>query len=292
MKYFCEHCNKTYKNANSLYSHRSKYHNSNSNTDVNQSPKKSNIISCNFCHKQFKHNSNRYRHQKNCHLNPDIVTNTVSKHQSLLNNNQLSNILSQDKSTIESLIKVLSESISKDTNSMAHSQNMTNSQNLTNSQNTTINNTVVVSLGNENVQDKLSTYEQVNILKQKNKALEELIKLVHFSNKYPQFHNIAIDNDVAYKYDDESKGFKEIAKYDLIKEVIEERAGDIYDFNEANKLYTSKKTYNIINNELFKMDKIEAEREKVFENTEDIICTGTDYLLENKKIKLIKKSIH
>ena len=283
MNNYCKICDKQYSSYKSLWQHNNKYHISDT---IIEQPKKKKLNRirpvCEFCGRSYANHSNLNRHLTKCQMKP--IDTKLNDNKSI----QLSNILSQDKSTIESLIKVLSESISKD--SMSHSHNVNNQQ-MNNSQNTTINNTVVVSLGNENVPHQLTEREQLNILKQKNKALEELIKLVHFSNKYPQFHNIAINEDVAYKYDDDIKGFIEIDKEELITKVIQKRVDDISDINWSNKSKIHKDIYENINKYISGLGntskQIEAEEE-----VEDVVCKGTEYLLNAKKIKLIKKSIH
>ena len=54
-----------------------------------------------------------------------------------------------------------------------------------NSQNNITNNINIVSLGNENLSEVLTTQEKLGILKQKEQALDEIIKYTHFNKKFP-----------------------------------------------------------------------------------------------------------
>lgn len=303
MKYICEYCNKTYKNANSLYSHRSKYH-SNNTIDINKQKKKK-VIKCNFCDSEFKYKNNKYRHQKTCKSNPNYIlksseSNSRSNNEALKPSTvealigSLSNSKSNNEgikpSTVEALIKVLSQSIAKDSNNNYDINNQklnnnNNNHNHSHNKTTTINNNVIVALGNENIPYQLTAQEQQNILKQKSKALEELIKLVHFSNKYPQFHNIAIDDDIAYKYDDKLCDFTEVSKDDLIHDIIELRVDDISEINWLNKLNVHNDTYSYIDNYISQLANT-SNTIKAKEITENTICHGTQSLLNAKKLTL------
>ena len=147
------------------------------------------------------------------------------------------------------------------------------------------NNNITISLGNENLSDVLSLQEQVNILKQKNEALEEMIKHVHFNKKYPQFHNIAMDENTGYIYDASSGKFIQVPKEELMIDLIENRMNDICEFNDDNKIGLSKKNHQHIKNYI-NMFNIDNYVNKKMENIEPIIYTGTQKLLNNKKIKI------
>jgi hypothetical protein len=133
-------------------------------------------------------------------------------------------------------------------NTQSNNANSNNTQ--TNSNNTQTNiNIQLVPLGQENLTEVLSTNEQVKILKQKNKSLETIIKYVHFNQKYPQFQNIALketNSNIGHMYNDEANDFIEVAKDDLIIDLIENRMNDIYDFMVENKANISDKNYKII----------------------------------------------
>jgi hypothetical protein len=181
-------------------------------------------------------------------------------------------------------------------NTNAHNTNNTennaNSHNTNNTNNTNVHNTNtqniinIVPLGNENVIDTLTVQEQINILKQKNKALEAIIKTVHFNKKYPQFQNIAIDHESnGYKYDRMLKRFKEIPKNELLMDLIESRINDIYDLNEENKQKISQKTHKYISSyiDMFNLDHVINQN---MSSIESRIVSESQPLLINKKIKL------
>jgi len=158
--------------------------------------------------------------------------------------------------------------------------NTTNSHNPNHSNNT---NNITISLGNENLSDVLSLQEQINILKQKNEALETLIKHVHFNKKYPQFHNIAIDDNKGYIYDETSKKFTEVPKEELMMDIIESRMNDICDFNDDNRMRLSRKKYEYMKSYI-NMFNINHFVNKKMECVEPIIYSGTQRLLDSKKI--------
>jgi hypothetical protein len=132
----------------------------------------------------------------------------------------------------------------------------------------------------------ISKNDQIKILKQKNDALLEIIKLVHFSSKYPQFHNIAIKEGKAYQYNDIENKFLETPKENMLFDLIENRVNDIYDFNEENKLSVSKKIYEFIRcyTNMFEFEtKVKSSINKV----EPLIESETYKLLSSKQIKII-----
>ena len=96
----------------------------------------------------------------------------------------------------------------------------------------------IVELGKENLIDVLTDQEQKEILKRKYKSIETLVSHVHFNHKYPQFHNIIItniNNNIAYRYDGNSKQFKAIEKNKLLEDIIDCRSIDIETFYDEHK---------------------------------------------------------
>jgi hypothetical protein len=280
-------CNKEYSSYKSLWQHNKKYHTTNSSCEhTNKKKKKTKKYICGFCDKLYANSSNLNRHKKIC---KNKITTQIYNSNAL----ELS-----DQKTIESILKLLSQSINGINNHSRNStQNMSNSQNTTNhmsdSQNTTnniinsgnTNNITVYALGNENISEILSDAEQKNILKQKTNSLEEIIKLVHFNKKYPQFHNIAIDDDIGYKYDSKSKTFIEVPKDDLIHAVVVKRGDDIGEINKRQKIHIPKTTYSSIDEYISSIG-TDSNSKLAKETAEYAICDGTYYLTSTKKIKL------
>jgi hypothetical protein len=296
MEYYCEVCNKFYSTKNSLWNHKKKYH---EGRKVHKSINKKVILSCLYCNKKFVNKSNMNRHKKICKELPipkvvepvyksnlgvnldNVVEKVVDVSKVAIQNNKtdsILNFLTENNSSLQP-----QNQIRGNQNNMPNdSHNTTNSYNPNNSHNT---NNITISLGNENLTDVLTLQEQVNILKQKNEALEEMIKHVHFNKKYPQFHNIAMDENNGYIYDVDSEKFIQVPKEELMIDLIENRMNDICEFNDDNKLRLSKKNYEHIKSYV-NMFNINHYVNKKMQNIEPIIYTGTQKLLGNKKIKI------
>jgi hypothetical protein len=304
MKYYCEVCNKSYSTKNSLWNHKKNYH---EGSKANKSINKKVSLSCLYCNKTFANKSNMNRHKKNCKELPElevvepvhknslgvdldnVVEKVVDVSKVAINNNKTDSILNFLLEN-NSLLQPQNQIHGNDNNMPNDSYNpITNSHNSTNNSHNTTNNTtnnnITISLGNENLSDVLSLQEQVNILKQKNEALEEMIKYVHFNKKYPQFHNIAMDENTGYIYDAMSQKFIQIPKEELMIDLIENRMNDICEFNDDNKMRLSTKNYEHIKSYV-NMFNINQYVNKKMENIEPIIYTGTQKLLNGKRIKI------
>jgi hypothetical protein len=282
----CNVCDKIYASSTSLWTHNKKYHNTteNKNKPVN---KKSNI-QCQYCEKQFGNYSNRGKHNKICKSNPINIKPVIQNPDITIEliNNLIPEIING--------LNINQENISKLQPHIAGNNNLQGNNNnspITNSNNQiTNNNNFIISLGNENLSDVISKNDQIKILKQKNDSLLEIIKLVHFGSKYPQFHNIAIKEGKAYQYNDTENKFLEISKENMLYELIENRVNDIYDFNEENKLSISKKIYSFIKS-YTNMFEIQTKLERNIYIIEPVIESETNKLLNNKQIK-IKSSLY
>jgi hypothetical protein len=287
---YCSECDKIFSSYKSLWIHNKNSH------------KRSTNHICKYCSNKYSNKSNLNRHEKKCKKQNIQKTNEENKEP--IENNQfndkgLDNTINSND--YQNIIKILVDKLGTNTNSQtsnnAHSHNTNNTENSayshnTNTHNTNTNNTntqniiTIVPLGNENVIDTLTAQEQINILKQKNKALEAIIKTVHFNKKYPQFQNIAIDDkSTGYKYDRMLKKFKEIPKDELLMDLIENRISDIYDLNNENKQNISQKTHKYINSyiDMFNLDHVINQN---MNNIESHIMTESQPMLINKKIKL------
>jgi hypothetical protein len=113
-----------------------------------------------------------------------------------------------------------------------------------NNNNNTINNIInnnnnyIIGIGNENLDEVFSRKEKLDILRRGYSCLDYLIEYVHFNENYPQFKNILItnlQNNLAYKYDEDKKIFITISKERLLEDIISERMYDINTFYEELK---------------------------------------------------------
>ena len=112
-------------------------------------------------------------------------------------------------------------------------QKINNQLNNNHINNGTVNNINIVQLGNENLEDILSSKEKLKILNKKGNSLKELVELVHISDKYTQFKNVYItnlQNTIGYKFDSKNNQFIAVNKSDLLDDIIDCRMCDIQTF--------------------------------------------------------------
>ena len=117
-------------------------------------------------------------------------------------------------------------------------KNSNNTCNTNNIINTTNNITYRVELGNENLQSRLTEREKKRILEKMHSSLIEYIKLVHFSEKYPDCMNFFCTNlrsNHAHVYSEPQKQF--ITKYasDFFNTVIDTRLDEIITMFDEHK---------------------------------------------------------
>ena len=239
--YKCDICNKIYSSYKSLWNHNKRFHinintnvnnvNINVNTNVNTNVNNVNIIKCNNCNKIFKIRSTKSEHKKkSCKLNPNINNNELIE---LKNKNiELENSLKEIKELLINS-KIHHKTLQK-INKQLNTTN--NNNNITNNNNVTINNTInLVSLGSENLSDVLNKREKLNILKDMYGSISTIVKYVHFNDKFPQFKTMLItnmQNNIAYKYNEDENRFLTIPKDELLNDLITIRLDDIIAFNE------------------------------------------------------------
>jgi hypothetical protein len=117
-------------------------------------------------------------------------------------------------------------------------QKINNQLNMNN--NGIINNNFVVQLGYEDFNNVLSEKEKIGLLNKHSNSVVEMVKMVHVNpnEKYKQYKSMYItnlQNNVAYKYDDECKKFIAVSKSDLLDSIIDNRLADIESFHEDYK---------------------------------------------------------
>ncbi len=130
--------------------------------------------------------------------------------------------------------------------------------NIINENNGTINNnTFIIALGHENLQETFSKKEKINVLKNRFNSLPFLVEYTHFNSKYPQFKNILItntQNNLAYRYDSKKKQFIAVNKNELLEDIVDERMCDINSFYEELETDLDEKTKEILDKVKDKID--------------------------------------
>ena len=264
-KFICKICNKNYKSYQSLWNHNHRFHPNTNHSEQNMSisvsilshnEQKLEIFKCEFCNKEYKHIQSKNRHQKKCTL---IYKNKCEKLEK--ENLELKNKYKEHDNEIKELKDQLLEMMNKQCK--MHHQTFNKIQNqLTNNfygstenyNNCTFN---LVQLGNENLVETLSKKEQLKVLNKKYNSLNYLVDYIHCNDKFPEFNNVIItnlQNNVAYKYDQNKKKFIAIKKDELIDDIIYYRMGDLEEFYDIHLDNLDSKTKNIITNIINKME--------------------------------------
>lgn len=273
--YYCNSCQKTYKSYKTFWYHNKTHHKIIQDTDISTNLKTpennlkipdftsyipentlkisdDNIVDsnkkiyiCEYCNKKFTRIDNMHFHQSNsCKKKELIIKENETLKLALSEIAELKKLLlvkmnKENKAhprTIEKINRALANKYNNSNNTLTNTHNNNNNNNtLTN--NTLINNNYnIIALGNEKLEDVLTDKQKINILRKDNKCLEELIKLVHTNNKYPQFKNILITNvmnNIGYIYDEKEKRFITTTKDELLDMLIIHRMSDIVDFYET-----------------------------------------------------------
>ena len=253
----CDKCSKKYKYRQNLHRHISLKHNLNGDKNGNQNGDKNGdtnddkngdkngdkindnqtkvtLFQCKYCNKEFNFNQSRYRHQKTC------------KHKMYSNNEKIYSKIDLDKE-INKISNILIKKFKKLLKEEKIGDNICN--NIGNQLNDhaigTQNNITIVSLGKEDVLNTLSQNEKIEILEKRYMSVLELIKLMHCSDKYPQFNNSIITNlrsRQALTFDEDTGKFVSTNKEDLMKNIVSYRTSDVEDILDENKEDVSDKT--------------------------------------------------
>jgi hypothetical protein len=314
-QYYCIDCEKFYKSAKSLYLHKTTYH--------AKAPQKKKKLICTYCKKIFI----RYDHYTNhiercCKLSVSSDDNLpIGKRNTKTNvSPNIPLNLDDTYNSKEHIIKNLEHMIDgqlfdqvKNQLGMSHSNigdqnnytdNRANNNNsgisgYNNSVNHTINQIKIVPLGQENLSEILTAKEQINILNKRCQALEEIIKYVHFNDKYPQFQNMMISDlnrDIAYKYDTDKHDYVMVKKSDLINNLIENRVDDIDEFYNNNFEKLGKANQKIIGQYIDNLTNDEENNEGRYlqEKKKDIelVMYNNQSMIKKKILKLRKNKIN
>lgn len=282
MEYYCNICNKKYVSYKSLWNHNSKYHKPIVNTKVIDVNTNVNISkhSCKHCNKEFTTRQSKSRHEihycdEKYELNNIKIIEEKNKENELL------------KKQNDELIKLLQKSLKIHPKSL----NKINNQLVNNG--TINNNTInIVQLGKENLSEILSNNQKMNILNRQAMSINDLVELIHVSNKYTQFKNVYITNlqsNFGYMYNEKSKKFIAVNKNELINDILDSRMYDIEKFYE--EVYPKMDPYkadrikhfiNRMTNDKDKMKGLKKEEIKlILYNNKETIMKIKDSILEN-----------
>jgi hypothetical protein len=282
MEFKCDQCNKSYKSYQSRWNHVNRYHNnitlkkpSETSSITSKMPQNSTIqvknkLSCSFCGKQLSRLDNLKRHEQKCKDKPN-ENKSSNKNLEIIIEKQ-SKELAELKELIQKSMKIHPKTLQK-----------INSQ-LGNIVNGDVNNNIVIQVGNEDFNKVLTENEKLYLLNKYANSVVEMVKMVHISDdeKYKQYKSMYItnlQNNVAYRYDEESKKFIAVTKNELLESIIENRLADIEnfhtDYKEKITPFTSKQITKFIermNNEKdYKDVKKEQIKFAIYNGREEII---------------------
>jgi hypothetical protein len=232
MVVICKHCNKEFASYSSRSNHVKKYHTNDVTKSVTYVTKnvtkcnknvKDNGYNCKYCNEQFNTRQTRWRHEKICQVedkNPDEIKELKKE------NEEMKKQMQELKDLIQKSMKIHPKTLQKINNQLNN--------------NGVINNNFVVQLGYEDFDKVLSEKEKIGLLNKHSNSVVEMVKMVHInpSDKYKQYKSMYItnlQNNVAYKYDDDCKKFIAVSKSDLLESIIDNRLADIESFHEDYK---------------------------------------------------------
>jgi hypothetical protein len=262
-KYYCTSCEKYYKTSQSLCNHKRIYHmvspvkSFESPVKSFESPAKSfespiiisnKIYTCKFCNKIYNNKNSKWSHQNKCKfIIPNQIANIKEELKEELKKDIINDILKNCKIHPKTLQKI-------------NKQLINNNNNITNNiNNGTINNINIVKFGSENIKDILNEKEIMKIFSSWYNAIEESIKEVHFNKSRPEYRNILITNlrdNIAYVYN--GNKFEAVQKQSVISELIDKHVNNIEVSLENYKHKLPKKTANILDKLLEKLEDDES----------------------------------
>jgi hypothetical protein len=281
MPILCRFCKKEYSSYSSRSNHIKKFHIGEVNPEMINSEIKNNHIdntlqvnedlyNCRKCDKKFKYCQNRWRHEKKCFSNNLKIT-TNDKKIELLEKQIL-----ELKDLLQKSLKIHPRTLQK-----------INKQ-LNNTNNGTINNIQIIQLGKENLGQVLTENEKLKILNRQGMSVNDLVELVHTSDKYIQFKNILVTNlqsSFCYKYDDKMMSFIAVNKDELLNDVLEARIYDINTFYDELRHLMNPKKAETLEKFLDKMDDTDSKMRYIKkEEIKLILYNNRNKIKENQKV--------
>jgi hypothetical protein len=241
MEFICDYCNKSYKSYQSRWNHINKYHNkpevshnkSNDKSGYKPNISQNNIINkeetekytCKYCDNSYKHFQSRWKHEQKC---------KETKNETKINNKNLEMIIEKQSKELKELKVMLQKALKIHPKTLQKINNQLNNNGIIN------NNNIVIQIGNEDFNKVLSEKEKLFLLNKYTNSIVEMVKMVHISDNekfkpYKSMYITNLQNNVAYKYDDESKKFIAVTKSELLDSIIDNRLADIENFHEDYK---------------------------------------------------------
>jgi len=237
MEHYCTICNKKYSSYKSLWNHNKIFHISqNTQKNTKKTPKsisthnytqlleENSDIKCNYCSKIFSRHDSLTRHLHTCKVR--LSNEAKLKEENELLKNELNNFKNDMMEMQKQLINVLNQNKIHPKTLNKINKNCNNNNN--NYSNNKIINNTYVKFDRVDISKILSKKEIVGILNKKLSSIEEVIKLVHFNEKLPEYSNIYITNmrdNNAYVFNGTS--FITVSKDEVINDLINNYSEEI-----------------------------------------------------------------
>jgi len=274
-KFVCKHCNKEYSSSQSRSNHYKKFHEV--KNVINCVPKKDHGVpavfqgenvseyNCKICKKNYSNRHSLWKHTQKCKTKKIDQTNLLEIKKE---NSEMKIKIDEMMNLLQKALKIHPKTLNK------INTQLNNNNNNNNTNNGIINNINIVQLGNEDLNNVLTDNQKLKILNRQAMSLNDLVELVHISDKFKQFKNVYITNlqsSFGYKFDEKNNKFIAVNKNELLNDILESRMYDIESFYEDMQ---------------YKMDPVRADQIKLFidrmTNEEDILKN-----LKKEEIKLI-----
>jgi len=246
MEHYCTICNKNYSSYKSLWNHNKIFHISqniqkssiilnpsskslkNSQISTNETNNSNIKLKCKYCNKLCSRSDNLNRHELKCKVK--LSNETKLKEENELLKNELNNFKNDMMEMQKKLINVLNQNKihPKTLNKINKNCNNNSNNNNNNYSNNKIINNTYVKFDRVDISKVLSKKEIVGILNKKLSSIEEVIKLVHFNEKLPEYSNIYITNmrdNNAYVFN--GTNFITVSKDEVINDLINSYSEEI-----------------------------------------------------------------
>ena len=291
MAHICKQCDKKYSSYKSLWYHNYKYHKIDVNPVVNivNIPVNNNVnnnVNCKFCNKSFTTRQSKSRHENHfCKKEKDNKINLVKINEENIELKETVKKLTKDaEENIE--LKETMKKLTKDVEEMKKNMNKANNK-ITNNNNGIINNNHIHinALGSENIVDKLTLQEQINIATChlfNESPHVEMVRLTYTKENCIENQNTLItnlQNKSCQVFNNKTGKFEATNKSQHIDNIIHYRKKDVQELSET--LKNNKKVYKKYGNKLDPVEPIDPAKDK--EEITYIIYNNRDKVKELKK---------
>ncbi len=319
----CKICNKLYSSASSLCNHNKKFHSNNvvqngttvvlgginvvqnCQNNLNDNGKQTNILSCCFCKRQFNDRSNKWKHEKKCkqknkeetiiqqlEIKLQLKEKELQQKEEQFNKaiieikKEFIDLLNKNGTVSDKNLKQINKKVQKVNNTYnVGGINNINNGNINNGQ---INNTYV-KFGNLDYTKIFSDKDLRKLMTtHKMMCLDELIKKIHFNDKYPEYGNIFITNlrdNLAYIFD--GKEFIATNRTATLVDLVDNHTNEINLSLDNHRAKLDEYTINKIEEML---NKLESEDKFYDENNNKIYSNYKVYKLNNIKTDIYNLS--